>query len=90
MVKQAQKAHIGVVVLSPSFITKNWTFRELQLMLGDISRTGEGRFTPLFYKVGLWHLHHLILACEAGLTALTDFPPADHRWRVQGHCDSIE
>ena len=51
MVEQAQDAYIGAVILSPSFITKDWTFRELQLMPEYQSRTTEGRFMPLFYKV---------------------------------------
>ena len=51
MRKEAQSAHLGVVVLSPHFFVKGWPVEELRLMLSDSVRTREGRFIPLFYKV---------------------------------------
>ena len=51
MVKAAQRAHLGVAVLTPHFVAKMWPMKELQLMLSDMVRTSEGRFLPLFYKV---------------------------------------
>ena len=51
MEREAQHAHIGVAVLSPSFIAKNWPGKELHIMLDNTDKTEQCRFCPLFYKV---------------------------------------
>ena len=51
MEQEAQGAYLGIAVLSPHFVVKGWTMKELQLMLSDDARTRGKRFLPLFYKV---------------------------------------
>ena len=51
MEREAQRAHLGMAVITPHFVVKTWPMKELGLMLSDDLRTREGRFLPLFYKV---------------------------------------
>ena len=86
MIKEVNSAHLGVAVLSPHFVVKDWPMEELQLMLSDTVRTCEGRFFPLFYKVLVLTATSAML-CRAPVPACSEvgLHGAGQRARLRGH-----
>ena len=84
MIKAVNSAHLGVAVLSPQFVVKDWPMKELQLMLSDTARTRMGRFFPLFYKVRALAASSATLA-HACVPAMRMDACAGQRARLRGY-----